>query len=291
VAISSPPHGVQLEVGETIMVEAAAIGSLPFQSMELWINGELMGVQAAPSGGAQPFSTYFSWVPVETGIYSLIAATTDEGNKEMSSQVVVFVTQRETGSEFVSFGSTTVLPAPSGGGYVPPDGPGASDSTGPAMIWEGSIGDWITSLTADVKPAAPELIVIEGECASELQIHDLSDNEEGFVVYRQTGILPMWVQVAALNSQQDVDWIIYTDEGMYGAVTYYVSTFNSKGESKSNLVLVNIDPTDCTSVGKSNVIGTVELTLQIPTLGAQQVYCYRSLDGLTWDRWPQFGFL
>ena len=113
VAISSPPQGGQLEVGDTVPVEGAAIGSNPFLSMELWINGELLGVQAAPSGGAHPFSTSFSWRPVEPGIYSLIAAAIDiDGNKEISVQVVVFVTQSETGIELVSSDSPTVLPAP-----------------------------------------------------------------------------------------------------------------------------------------------------------------------------------
>ena len=51
VAISSPPQGAQMEVGDSVMVEGSAIGSNPFLSMELWINGELLGVQAAPSGG------------------------------------------------------------------------------------------------------------------------------------------------------------------------------------------------------------------------------------------------
>jgi hypothetical protein len=55
VAISYPSQGMQLELSDSVMVEAAAIGSKPFQSMELWINGELLGLQAAPSGGAYPF--------------------------------------------------------------------------------------------------------------------------------------------------------------------------------------------------------------------------------------------
>jgi len=292
VAISSPPKGAQLEAGDSMMVEAAAIGSMPFQSMELWINGELLGVQAAPSGGEHPFSTSFSWQPLEPGIYSLITAATDnDGEKVVSTQVVVFVIQNEAGIELISSGSPAVLPAPEAGGYLPPAGPGSGDSTGPASNWSGSTGDWVTSLTTGENPTAPELVVREGECAANLLIHDLSDNEEGFVVYRQTSISPHWEQVATLSSQSDVDWITLTDEGIYGAVTYYVSAYNSQGESESNIFLVNIDPENCSSDIEKRTIGTISVALQIPNLMAEKIYCYQSIDGMNWTRWPQLGFL
>lgn len=292
VAISSPPQGVQLEVSESVMVEAAAIGSNPFASMELWINGELLGVQAASSGGVLPFSTFFSWRPVEPGVYSLIAEAIDiDGNIEISTQVIVFVVQTEIGIELLISDSPTVLPAPSGGGYSPPAIPQPDDNIGPASSWSPSVGDWVTSLMVEVKPSAPELIVSAGECEADLQIHDLSDNEEGFAVYRQTGISPMWVKVATLSSQSELDWITYVDEGIYGAVNYYVTAFNSKGEVKSNLVMVSIDPTDCVSENEEIAVGTLGVMLQIPNLKAENVYCYKSTDGIYWDRWPIFGFL
>ncbi len=295
VAISYPQQGVQLELNDPMKVEAVAIASKLFTSMELWINGELVGVQAAPSGGAYPFSTFFSWTPVEEGIYSLIAAAIDaDGNKEISAGVTAFVAQTETEGEQVSFdlyGSPSVKPAPSGGGYSPPEAPSPDESIGPASNWNGATGDWVTSLMAEVKPTAPELYVAPGECGALLQFHDLSDNEEGFAVYRQVGISPMWVKIATLSSQSDVDWITYIDEDIYGAVYYYVSAFNSQGESKSNFVLVSIDPADCELAGKDLVIGKLGVTLQIPSLKAEKVYCYMSTNGMSWERWPLQGFL
>jgi hypothetical protein len=295
VAISYPSQGVQLELSDPVMVEAAAIGSNPFLSMELWINGELLGVQTAPSGGAAPFSTFFSWTPVEEGSYSLITAAIDaEGNKEISAQVVVFVAHTETGIEVPAadqFGSPSVMPPPSGGGYSPPDKPSDNESIGPASNWQGSTGDWVTSLMANVKPAAPELFATGGECGALLQFHDLSDNEEGFAVYRQVGISPTWVKVATLSSQSDLDWITYIDEGIYGAVYYYVTAFNSQGEAKSNFVLVSIDPTGCAPENEELAVGTLGLALQIPGLKAEKSYCYLSTDGVNWARAPQFGFL
>ncbi len=295
VAISHPPQGVQLELSDPVKVEATAIGSKSFLSMELWINGELMGVQAAPSGGAYPFSTFFSWTPVEEGVYSLIAAAIDaDGNKEISAQVTALVAQTEAEVEEVSAdlnGSPSVLPAPSGGGYSPPDAPSPDESQGLTGIWMGSTGDWVTSLMAKVKPAAPELVVTAEKCGATLQIHDLSDNEEGFAVYRQVGISPMWVEIATLSSQSEFDWISYADDDIYGAVYYYVTAFNSQGESKSNFVLVSIDPTDCASDSEEIAVEKMELTLQIPSLKADKVYCYMSTNGMSWERWPLLGFL
>jgi hypothetical protein len=292
VAISYPPQGMQLELSDSVMVEAAAIGSKPFQSMELWINGEVLGVQVAPSGGTHPFSTFFSWLPVEPGVYSLSAAAIDsDGQKEMSAQVVVSVVQAETGIELVSSDSPTVLPAASGGGYSPPDKPDPGVSKSPAEIWSGSTGDWVTSLMAEVKPSAPELFVSAGECGALLQFHDMSDNEEGFAVYRQVGISPTWVKIATLSSQSDLDWITYIDEGIYGAVYYYVTSFNNKGESKSDYVFVSIDPTDCASENEEIAVGTLGVALDIPGLKAEKIYCYLSTDGVNWARSPQSGFM
>jgi hypothetical protein len=142
-----------------------------------------------------------------------------------------------------------------------------------------------------VKPSAPELFASAGECAAVLEINDLSDNEEGFAVYRQTGMSPMWVKVATLSSQSEWTWITYFDEGIYGAVSYYVTAFNSKGEVKSNFVMVSIDPTDCASDSKRASVGTVEVALQIPNLKGDKAYCYMSTDGMNWARWPMLGFL
>jgi hypothetical protein len=183
------------------------------------------------------------------------------------------------------------MPPPFGGGSSPPDKPSPNESEGLSGIWKGSTGDWVTSLMAEVKPTAPELIVSPGECGATLQIHDLSDNEEGFAVYRQVGISPTWVKIETLSSQSEFDWISYTDDGIFGAVYYYVTAFNSQGESKSNFVLVSIDPADCQPESEEIVVGKLGLTLEIPNLEADKVYCYLSTNGLSWERWPLVGFL
>jgi hypothetical protein len=292
VAISSPIYGTQLETGESMMVELMAIGSIPFQRLELWINGGLFGVQTAPDEGVHPFSTYFLWQPLEPGIYSLAAIAFDiNGNQAISEQVLVIVEDSETVETLVSVVSPPQLPGSADGGYGPPTEPPSTADSGPANLWSPTIGGWITSLTAEQKPAAPELAARVGECTARLHIHDLSDNEEGFIVYRQTGISPMWTQVAALTSQTEFDWLTYEDQGIYGPVTYYVTAFNSQGQSASNIAFVNIDPDGCVTESSRASQAKLGLALRIPNLSADLVYCYISNDGINWSRWPQTGFL
>ena len=295
VAIGSPQKGAVLDAGESLLVKATAIGSTAFSSMELWVDGELTGVQAAPSAGAHPFSTSFYWLPLEPGRHSLIAAAIDvDGQRAMSAQVLVSVTPAGGRGEILTTGqagSHVVLPAPAGGGAGSPEAPGAGDLVGPADDWSGSPGDWVTSLITDEKPVPPELVASAGLCSADLLIHDLSDNEQGFIVYRLTPNATTWQQVAILDSQSQNNWLTYTDSDQSGAITYYVSAFNSQGEAGSNLALVNINPTDCAPESGKYTASFLEVTLQMPNNAGGLTYCYQSTDGVSWARWPQFGFL
>jgi hypothetical protein len=295
VAIISPQTGAQAEAGDTLTVDVSAIGPTAYNSVELWLNGELAGVQAAALGGMQPFSTQFSWYPTDPGYHALMAVGVDaNGLKVLSTQVVVLILEgEEEETDLVSSLSAppVVEPAAPGGASLPPGGPGEGEPVNPAGIWAGTLGDITTSLTADAKPAAPVLTAGPRECAASLFIHDLSDNEEGFVVYRQIINTPNWQKIATLSSQSQVVWLEYVDEDVSGAVTYYVSAFNSQGEAQSNPVLVNIEPTGCPDEGVPMLVESVDVALQLSEIQADMVYCYLSQNGENWSRWPLFGFL
>ncbi|MCJ7622646.1 MAG: hypothetical protein MUO76_04015, partial [Anaerolineaceae bacterium] len=190
VSIGRPVPGAQLAAGESLLVSATAVGPDAFLLVELWVDGVLAGVHAAPSGGALAFSTHFYWLPIEPGAHSLIAAAIDsEEEKTMSAQVIVYVTPDESRGEILTSADgdfPTVLPAPDGDSYGAPGPPDDNESIGPAGGWSGSPGDWVNSITADEKPAAPELVGTTECCGSTLSIHDLSSNEEGFAIYRQS---------------------------------------------------------------------------------------------------------
>jgi hypothetical protein len=295
VSISYPNEGAQLAEGEPLFVNAIAIGPREFLSLELWVDGELVGVQAAPSGGVRPFSTSFLWVPKEPGYHSLNGAAIDfEGQKTISPQVVVVISQEGGGGDIITPSqddSVSVFPPPPGGAYTPPNPPDADDSVGPANVSSNSPGDLADDPNGNEPPAAPELVANAGQCGANLSFRDLSDNEQGFIVHRQTVNAPTWEQIAILNSQSENDWLTYTDEGTAGALTYYVSAFNGNGESASNLALVNVDPADCPDEPGEATVITVEVANLMPELAAEMSYCYKSTDGINWSRWPQFGFL
>jgi hypothetical protein len=295
VAIISPQTGAQIEAGDTLTVDVSAIGPTAYNSVELWLNGELAGVQAAVSGGMQPFSTQFSWYPTDPGYHALMAVGVDtNGLKTLSTQVVVLILEGEeekTDLDASLSAPPVVEPAPPGGASSPPGGPGEGEPVNPAGIWAGTLGDITTSLTVDAKPSAPELTAEPGECAASLLIHDLSNYEEGFVVYRQIINTPDWQKIATLSSQSQGEWLEYVDEGIYGAVTYYVSAFNSQGEAQSNPVLVNIDPASCPDKGDPMLVESVDVALQLSEIQADKVYCYLSQNGENWSRWPLIGFL
>lgn len=44
VVIVSPGHGERFGTGESILVEVSSTGAEPFQTTELWLNGELMSI-------------------------------------------------------------------------------------------------------------------------------------------------------------------------------------------------------------------------------------------------------
>lgn len=298
--------------GSPIMAPVSALGYDPFLSAELWVDGVLAGVDAAPSGGVTPFYTEFTWLPVQPGLHQLIARATDtKSNVATSNAVLVVVLPDETladeipeGGEEDSTGEGT-----SGGGAVPvvfpaapaappPAPPGSNDPVGESQPWQGLPGDWINSLTTDSAPNKPGLIGKEYGCGAYVYIQDLSDNEEGFRVYRQALKAPAWSEVAVLASQNQNEWIKFTDEGVSGPISYYVTAFNSQGETSSDLVTVLVpyvladveNPCQPKDQSDDLPILTVTLANLFPKIDVEQSYCYQSLGGLLWNRLPESGF-
>ncbi len=302
VIISQPQTMAQFDLGFPVTVEVDAIGMQPFLSTELWVNGVLEGVQAAPPGGKTSLTATFTWVPAEPGNYSLVArAVINEGKIITSSAVIVFINPAESegqpqpeggGDEEGSYIAPVVLPA-APAGYSNPPLPPPIDIPVPAAKWKGSPGDWLTNLITTTPPAAPELTAIPDGCSVKLDIHDLSENEEGFTLYRLTTDNSDWVLVSNFTSHSGSGWIGYLDENMSGGITYYATAFNAKGESSSNLVMVSIDPQNCPQPKPDHDISILRLKVENLNLDgtAGNIYCYRKLGNGQWSRWPALGFL
>src|SRR3990172_4231656 len=89
VSISQPANGAELTAYEPLAVNAMAIGPTPFLSLELWMDGELVSVQAGPSAGKTPLFTSFAWLPKEEGNYSLVARAVDENGQTSTSPAIL----------------------------------------------------------------------------------------------------------------------------------------------------------------------------------------------------------
>ena len=289
VSITSPAQSSQFSLGAPIIIQATAFNSQEILSIELYIDGELTGVESAPAGGSDFFPAEFLWSPLAPGVYSLIArANGVDQLTTTSSPVQIKVTPPEYDSQAQDT-ADNAPPAPLDS-YSPPDLPVSDSQTKPAEIWSGTPGNWINSLIADAPPNAPELAVSLDGCSVLLSIHDLSDNEEGFEVWRLLPNALSWASIDVLASQSQDEWITYTDSGAYGVTTYYVSTFNSKGVQDSNLVNVNVDHVDCSPPSKEQSVLTLELKSLETHIPVDKLYCYFSLNGIQWIRKPEFGF-
>jgi hypothetical protein len=293
VAISNPANGAELTAFEPVMVNAQAIGPAAYLSVELWINGELASVQAGPSAGKTPLSATFGWLPKEEGSFSLVARAIDENGQTSTSpavQVTVLPNEDSTDETAAAFADVPALLPAGEGGYSPPAGPGAGDSVSPADPDPGNPGNQGN----EAPPAAPELVLesASGSCEADLLIHDLSDNEDGFIVFRQLNNGP-WQQLTTLAAQSQTQWIELLGVNLVGGqTTFYVSAFNSEGEAQSNLVSISKAPADCTVDLQGPEVQAVLLEgISLTNLAPpDQLYCYRSLNDGLWARWPASDF-
>ena len=300
VSINSPQTLSQASEGSALPVDVSSNGYQPLVSTELWVDGILMGVQAAPPGGLFNFNTTFLWSTGPAGEHSLVARTLDaKGDEVMSALVVVNITAyvpsegAEGGTPFDA-GLAGVLPAfdGGGGGNAPPvNPPGPDENESPAQVGLPSVSDWVVNITNTAPPQTPRLTATMDGCIVTLHIHDLSENEEGFQLFRSVLSAPTWTQIAALNSQSATEWITYADELTEPAkVSYYVAAVNSVGTSKSNPVTIDLTSPGCPAAENGQDILTIQPVSFHIDAAVDQAYCYKSMGGVFWDRWPTTGF-
>jgi len=301
VVITMPHAYSQAPQGMAIPVSVSANGVQPLTSTELWVNGKLMGVQAAPPTGQLMFDTTFLWFSGASGEFSLVASSTDiKGVTSFSPAVLIKIlphvdAQGANNQAAFDAGAAMVLPAvpggAGGGGLPPVSPPGPNEKSGPAQAGSPSLSDWITNLTDSQPPKAPELALTVKGCAVTLSIHDLSNNEEGFQVFRSTDHSPAWQQIKTLNSQSALDWIT-TEDTLQGAVqaSYYVAAVNKLGQAKSNLATASFSAADCPPVPGDQQALSVDPVSFSTDIPVDQAYCYESVNNASWGRWPETGF-
>jgi len=244
VNITHPIQSSQFPLGVPIIVETTAFSTQKILSIELYINGELVQVQSAPPGGSESVQAEFLIQPPEEGAHSLIASAYGADQLTSYSSPVQIMISAPGYDPNVDNDVPNAIPAIADQ-TTSIDFPGQDDYANPAGQWQGTPGNWFNSMAAEAAPNAPELAASTEDCSVMLSIHDFSDNEEGFEVWRLLPNSPTWARIDVLASQSQHEWITYADDGTQAASMYYVSAFNSAGVRTSNLVRASVDPVNC----------------------------------------------
>ena len=319
VVISSPEPGVYNPDGEIganmVKVFVNTAGPNPILSTELWINGVLSGIDGIPGEGQASWQSIYTWLPARPGVYSLVAtAVDDQGNKVFSNPVPVVLKSPETVNVDESSGAGSDSTGNGGAGEAdqgdtgaaagyqpvvhpseglpqpPPNMVPLNTTITPSEPWQGSIGEWWTSMTNDLIPTAPELVVEAGNCGANLFIHDRSDNEEGFRIYRNYMFTVGFDLIAELSSNPGQSWLSYSDPEAAGGVTYVVEAFTSKGSTPSNFASVNAPLEDCEYALAPKLVASIKLGKLAPKPDVDKTYCYKTFGGDYWSRSPDIGF-
>jgi hypothetical protein len=301
IAITDPFAGQTVPAGTPLLVHVNANAPDKLLSLELWANGQIVGIQGAPTpDGINPFEADFAWTPADSGTYTLIARGVQAGNQSGDSAAVVVIvgpTEKITdGSEAANDGGQTIPISNGGGGDggsiplpLPPAPPNETDSSAPAEMLSPSLTNWLFD-PSDDPPQAPQLTAEPSGCGATLSIHDLSQNEDGFIVFRMTEASPMLTKITTLKGQSEVDWLTYNDESDGPTNSYMVRAFNGSKVADSNIVFVEGNPADCEKNASEAPVLSIQLTSLKSDLGADMAYCYKSLNGVDWSRWPVSGF-
>jgi len=308
IAILNPESGMVIPSGSFLPVVVLSEGEEPLLSMELWVNGQLAAVQAAPPGGVNPLNVTFTWVPPEPGEYVLQARVVDTVHTGMSELVHLTADlpektiipdesdDSEGGVPVVQGGggegSPGTLPAPVS--LPQPVSLPADDTEIPeAPPWNPSPVTWISVLYKEIPvPAAPVLLKSEIDgCDVKLFVQDKIDNELGFNLYRLDPGGSDFQRVATRDAHEITDYFFIKDEGLLpGNYQYYVTAFNLGGETPSDPLPVAVSTDSCSPPGGGSEYAALAPSALEITAAADQVYCYRSFDEQTWTRWPEAGF-
>ncbi|MHC1784375.1 MAG: hypothetical protein AB9891_16740 [Anaerolineaceae bacterium] len=75
-------------VGEVVPVSAEAVSTFPIQSLELWVDGVLVGRTNAPTPDLKQLNGLWEWTPEEEGEQTLMARALDSKGQVVNSNFI-----------------------------------------------------------------------------------------------------------------------------------------------------------------------------------------------------------
>jgi LysM repeat protein len=165
---------------------------------------------------------------------------------------------------------TAAPPAPAGG---------AAPGPNPIVFWAET--HLLPPGEPAAPPAAPSLAASVQGCDVTLTIGDGAQDAVGLFMYRADGGSNAFQRIATLGPSPS-QATTYT--GLTGPADYYVSAFNSAGETPSDIVHAGVSSADCAPAPPAGIYikaGSLHLPQPIPV-----AYVYLSADGGPWFRLP-----
>ncbi len=93
VQIIAPPYGASFGVGETVGVQSVSIDTNGVTRVELYVDGQLVGAQPAPSAqGEKQFNVVHEWRATTAGAHTLIVRAFNAANVSGEATIPIAVT-------------------------------------------------------------------------------------------------------------------------------------------------------------------------------------------------------
>ena len=135
-------------------------------------------------------------------------------------------------------------------------------------------------------PTPPGLGASLGVCDVTLTIQDNSDNEDGFFVYALPESSVSFKRITSLQAHTGSGSLSYTIQNQHGHVEFYVSAYNTSGESASAPASVDVSSPQCNpSPADTGGLKYQGGFLTMPD-NIQLAYFYASVNGDVWQRVP-----
>lgn len=309
VSLTEPLDGEAYPISAGLSIRGEAISDGSIARMELWADGKLHEEYRIPEDGLGLLVHSWNWSPKTLGVHTLMVRAYNDQDHSAFSNVItikgipdpgyVLIAQAEegdtvislaerynvsvddllkenpqldenmplsTGEEvFIHFGATAIVSIPSQGAKV--------------LM---RLNEWSVNhgLNPQAAPPAPALTVSGQGCSATLSINDMSDDEQGFNIYRLNPGSMSFSKITSLPAHEGTGTFSHQDPNLHGLYHYYVAAFDDNGETASNLASLNIVDPGC--AGKPTTVND----LGFITAGVEDYYLYVSINNGNWRRFP-----
>jgi hypothetical protein len=135
-------------------------------------------------------------------------------------------------------------------------------------------------------PAAPMLGGSVQECTVRMWVEDRAEDELGFRLYRLGPLETGWSLAADLQALDGTGAFELLDpDRSPGRHTYYLASYNARGENPGNLLDLEVTDDACSANGPQVI--SMRHAVLTPAIPVDRLYCYASLDGSDWSRIPR----